>query len=308
MSQKIYKIVEKRNLWFLLSLAFIMGGIGVMGFRALNRQPVLNFGIDFISGSTMILKFETLKTQHQQSSTDNKDINIEFIKNVRQSLENFGLEKSAIQITNDLEVLIKTSLLPPEESKKLLTQLESEFGAMEVLEIDFIGPSIGAELRQKSIWIIIAISISLLLYITWRFEFMFGLAALIALLHDALITLSYSAITNLEVNTAFVAALLTVLGYSINDTIVIFDRIRENMRQNKGSANLSTLANLSLSQTIKRTVNTSLTTIGVILCLIVFGGSTIQTFSIVLLVGIISGTYSSVFIASPALIALSKNK
>ena len=170
---------------------------------------------------------------------------------------------------------------------------------MELLEVDIIGPTIGQELKETSVWIIVLVSIALLLYITWRFDLAFGLAALIATIHDGIITLSLASLLNIEINTAFVAAILTILGYSINDTIVVFDRIRENLVHVKDSQTIHPLVNKSIYQTLFRTINTSLTTLFVIVCLFVFGGTTIKGFALVLLIGILAGTYSSVFIASP---------
>ena len=148
----------------------------------------------------------------------------------------------------------------------------------------------------------------LLAYITFRFELAFGIAALVAVLHDGLIILSIAAITGIEINTTFIAALLTVLGYSINDTIVIFDRIRENIEKLNNYVSLKALTNQSLNQTLLRTINTSITTVIVIMSLILFGGTTIKEFCIVLLIGILSGTYSSLCIASPIIVKLHPKK
>jgi preprotein translocase subunit SecF len=306
-----FKIIEKKNLWFLLSAIIICIGLSLMFIRAAKSEPVLNFGIDFSGGSTMILKFDALTKQYQKEQTKQKiaDINIQFIEKVRAVLKAYGLEKSSIQITSDQEVIIKTIMLTNQQNIELRETLEKNISSYEILEIDFIGPTIGQELRKKSLWIIFIVTLALLLYITWRFEFIFGLAALIALIHDALITISFASFLNIEISTVFVAALLTILGYSINDTIVIFDRIRENIKLfHKKQINLINIANISLNQTLARTINTSLTTILVITCLLLFGGTTIKSFCLVLLVGILAGTYSSLFIASPILVIFSKNK
>ena len=298
---KLFKIVEKRNLWTVLSLIVILSGFIVMGNRALKSEPVMNYGIDFVGGNSMILSFDALNSQETPSS----ESNIAFIGKLRNELKDYGLDKSTIQITQNREVIIKTLQIENSKNQAILDGLRGTFGSIEVLEIDFIGPTIGSELREKSIWIIILVSVSLLLYISWRFELRFGLAALAALLHDALVVISFSAIFNLEVNTAFVAAILTILGYSINDTIVIFDRIRENLQLYADTRPIKDVVNISLSQTLIRTLNTSVTTIAVISSLIFFGGTTIKEFCVVLLIGIIAGTYSSLFIASPVVASLS---
>jgi preprotein translocase subunit SecF len=294
---KVFKIVEKRNLWILTSAIIIIFGFGLMANKAIKTQPALNYGIDFAGGTSMLLKFESLN-----SETDNEI----FIAKLRTPLAKYQLEKSTVQITNNHEVVIKTLALNNSSHQNILNSLEEKLGKMEVLEIDFIGPTIGAELKKTSFWIILIACGALLIYISLRFQFLYGIAALAALLHDTLITISFASILNLEINTAFVAAILTILGYSINDTIVIFDRIRENYNHFKTSKPFNDIINTSLSQTLIRTINTSITTLLVIGSIILFGGSTIKEFCIVLLIGVLAGTYSSLFIASPVLSTLQK--
>lgn len=294
---KTFKIIEKRNLWFIISLIVILSGFSLIGNRAIKIEPALNYGIDFVGGTTMLLKFEN---PPQNTS--------EFISKIRSTLKEFSLEKSAIQISNGNEAQIKTLELKGNEHQEITNKLTENVGAFEILEIDFIGPTIGNELRQTSFWIILVASIALLIYISLRFQFTYGIAALIALVHDAFVTISIAALLNLEINTAFVAAILTILGYSINDTIIIFDRVRENARKLAESTRFNEIINISLSQTLIRTINTSMTTIIIISCLILLGGTTIKEFCIVLLIGVLSGTYSSLFIASPALSLLNKEK
>lgn len=298
-----FKIIEKRNLWLTLSLIVIFFSFGLMAKRAIQHTDIMNYGIDFIGGTSMMLRFDELNQQLNSAGNNIdqiNDINLRFISNIRSALNEIGEEKNTIQITRDNEVIIKSDATNTSETSAIRAQLEKNVGSYEILEIDQIGPTIGNELRETSITIIILATIALLLYITWRFQFSYGVAAIIALLHDACIVIGMAAIFEIEVNTSFVAALLTVLGYSINDTIVVFDRIRENVRR-KSSDTLTEIINLSLNQTLVRTINTSLTTIVVITSLLVLGGSTIQAFAMVLLIGVLSGTYSSLFIASPIL-------
>ncbi len=289
------KIVEKKNLWFTLSLLPILVGFGLMGYRYLNSMPVLNFGIDFSGGSTLNLKFA--------NHTDT----LSLITELRKTLKSIGLEQSSIQISDQKEVLIKTNLLDHAGSENILKTLREQMGQVEVLEIDFIGPSMGSELRQKSLWIVFIAVILLLIYITWRFEFSYGISAIIATLHDGLITISIASIFLFEINTEFVAALLTILGFSIMDTIVIFDRIRENVNHIK-KMEFSSLVNLSLHQTWARTFNTTGTTLGAIVCLVLFGGATIKAFCLILLVGVVAGAYSSPFVAAPLLTLFHKEQ
>lgn len=306
---KEYKIIEKKNLWFLLSILVIIAGFSTMFLRSLNSEPILNFGIDFKGGTSIIIKSEELNNTHS-ASNNKEELRSQFIEKLRNTLKENGLEKSTIQISSELEVIIKTLQLKEDKSQNLLDALRNEHGNIEVLEIDFIGPTIGKELTEKSSLIIIFIVIFLLIYISWRFEWKYGVSAIAALVHDGLVTISLSALLNIEINTAFVAALLTILGYSINDTIVIFDRIRENQIKWHDQEELSfpSLTNISLTQTLYRTINTSTTTLLVISSLIIFGGPTITGFCYVLLIGVLSGTYSSLFIASPLVVLLNKTK
>ncbi len=285
---KVFKIVEKYKVWFSISLTVMLIGFGLGVSRVFNNEPMLNYGIDFVGGSSIMVKIG----ESQSTST------IELIQNVRQSLEKIGLNKVSIQVTQDKEVIIKTTHLKTNGISLIQDQLKRDFRKVEVLEVDYIGPSFGNELRSKSILILAIVSATLMIYISWRFQFSFGVAALMALLHDGLITISAASILNIEIDSAFVAALLTVLGYSINDTIIIFDRIRENMKTITDQS-INAITNLSIKQSLSRTFNTSITSLLAVSSLALFGGSTIREFCIILLIGISSGIYSTMFIASP---------
>ncbi|RAP32765.1 protein translocase subunit SecF [Candidatus Marinamargulisbacteria bacterium SCGC AG-410-N11] len=304
MSKFNFKIIEKKNLWFLISIIIITVGIGSMILRGINNQPILNYGIDFIGGQSMLLNLQDMENLPNDHTT--------IIKNIRTILEPYQLDKSSIQLIPDtsasgkktLSLLIKMLKLNNETSQSLLTDISNVVGPIEVLEIDYIGATIGSELRKTSFTIILVVSLCLLLYISFRFKLSYGLSALCALIHDALITISFASIFNLEINTAFVAAILTILGYSINDTIVIFDRVREYFHKFKKTQTINNIINLALNDTLIRTINTSLTTLLVLLSLIYFGGSTTKQFCTILLIGVLAGTYSSLFIASPVLVKL----
>ena len=302
---KTLRIVQKKNSWFLISIIIIAIGFGLMVSRVFQSQPMLNFGIDFTGGTSMMLRFEQLNTLlANQKDQKEVDVQLGFITQLRGYLAQIGLEKSVIQVMQDQEVLIKTMAQEQEKQQEVLALLRKKMGEIEVLEIDFIGPTIGDELRRKSWWIIIVTALVLLAYIAWRFQWRFGVAALSAVLHDALVTLSFASMVSIEINVAFVAAILTILGYSINDTIVVFDRIRENSRRLITKTTFSDIIDLSLTQTLMRTINTSITTMFVIIALILSGGPVIRPFCMVLLVGIVSGTYSSMFVAAPLLDSL----
>ena len=306
MTKTKFAFVEKRNLWYAFSLILIIAGISLMIGRSIKSQPALNYGIDFLGGSSILIKIPEFEKNIKNTPNATQE-EIDTISSIRDTLSKQGLEKSQIQITTDKEILIKTLKLNQEKSQLLLQNLKETYIKLEILEVDFIGPTIGEELKNKSFLIILIVSISLLLYITLRFELIFGISALIALLHDALIVISFASLFKIEINTAFVAAILTILGYSINDTIVIFDRIRENYAPLKDKHSFKDIINLSLNQTLVRTLNTSVTTMLVIGSLIIFGGTTIKPFCVILLIGIIAGTYSSLFIASPTLSLLKKS-
>jgi preprotein translocase subunit SecF len=177
----------------------------------------------------------------------------------------------------------------------------SSADAIEMRRTESVGPKVGAELRTATLWAILWSLLGIVVYVSWRFEFRFAIAALVALIHDILFTLGFFSITNLEVSLAVIAAILTIVGYSLNDTIVVFDRIRENMH-NRKRENYEVLVNTSVNETLSRTVVTSVTTLLVVLALVIFGGEVIKDFAVTLLVGVLVGTYSSVFVASPVLV------
>jgi preprotein translocase subunit SecF len=172
---------------------------------------------------------------------------------------------------------------------------------VEVRRTESVGPKIGSELRTAAFWAVIYSIVGILVYITWRFQFRFAVAAIVALIHDVLVTLTFFALTGIEVSLAVIAAILTIVGYSLNDTIVIFDRIRENMHTRRRD-NYAGLVNTSVNETLSRTIITALTTLFVVVCLAVFGGEVIKDFALTLLVGIVAGTYSTIFIASPLVV------
>lgn len=303
---KMFKIVEKKNLWLTFSGALILLCIVTLGFRAINGVSPFNLGIDFTGGSSLVFRVEKLAEITALEDAEQKSaMKKMFLADVRGTLLDFNIDKSTVLLvagkTNgDADLSIKTVELKADKRQAITASLEEKFGEMELLEADIIGPSIGEELAKQSFQIALLAVVCLLIYITFRFEFFFGVAAIGALIHDALITIGLAGLLNLEVNTAFVAAVLTILGYSINDTIVIFDRVRENMPLMKKEG-LDNTINISIRQSIARSVNTSLTTLVVLGSILLFGGESIKNFALVIFIGIISGTYSSIFIASPLL-------
>jgi preprotein translocase subunit SecF len=205
----------------------------------------------------------------------------------------------AQETSSDLEVL----------SQRIATALEQHYGtgAVEVRRTEMVGPQVGKELRQKGLMAVLYAMIGILVYITWRFELRFAIGAIVALAHDVLITLGAFALTGREIDLPTIAAFLAIIGYSLNDTIIVYDRIRENTGpQSHEPAVFAGLVNRSINETLSRTLLTSGTTLIVILALFIFGGGVIHNFAFALLVGVVVGTYSSIFVASPVLLTWQK--
>ena len=211
-------------------------------------------------------------------------------------------KESVIQETANEGLLIRTKKLKQERIVAIQEQVEKQYPGTELLKTSVVGPTIGQELQSKAVWAILFAALAIVAYISVRFQFRFAIAALGALGHDVLIVLGVFSLLGREINSPFIAALLTIVGYSINDTIVIFDRIREKMRLYRGRGNFPDLNNEAVLETLPRSINTSVTTLLPILAILFLGGSTLETFMIALLVGMLSGTYSSIFVASPLLV------
>lgn len=278
------KIIEKTKLWFSASLIVILIGMGFIATKG------LNFGIDFRGGTQLVIE---MGKDFQKPEVD------EIIKKYDSSALTNKIENTKIEI--------KSNNLTDENSKKMLDELKQKYNLNEksIESQEFIGSSIGKEATNKAYIALLVAVAFMLIYVGMRFEFKFGAAAILALVHDVLITLSVYAIFQIPVNSPFIAAVLTIIGYSINDTIVIFDRIRENQK-NMRRKSVEEIANISITQTMRRSINTSLTTLITIVAVYVFV-PTVRDFSFPLIIGIASGTYSSIFIASPIWVIL-KNK
>lgn len=289
-------ILKTKKLWFTLSAALLILGLFALVSNFLFRGKIMNFGIDFTGGTILTLRFdESAKIS-------------DHLSDVRRTLEKFKFKENVIQKIGDNDLTIRTEPLDGEIRNQIVAELNKSFGAIELLEADTIGPVIGKELRSQAFWALLSATIGILIYVSFRFEFNYALAAVLALWHDAAITIGLIAFLWRSVDSPFIAAILTILGYSINDTIVIFDRIRENVQKpRKGKIELETIVNDSILQTMARSVNTVLTVLFMNLCLLVFGGATIKDFALTLLIGFTLGAYSSIFIASPILIFLEGN-
>ncbi len=291
-------IIKYRKIFFIISTILVSASIICL----LLWQ--LNFSIDFTGGSLLEIRWVDQKPDNQQ---------------VQQSLEKMNLGEINIQATSNQGMILRMQDINEQTHQDILSNLRDNFGELEESRFESIGPVIGAELKKKAVWSIIMALIAILLFIAWAFRkisfpiksYRYGIIAIIALFHDVLIVTGIFSFLGhfygVEVGTSFVAALLTVLGYSVNDSIVVFDRIRENLLSFKGkNEKFSITVGQSLKQTITRSVNTSLTTLLVLSAIFLFGGVTIKFFALALIVGIILGTYSSLFLASPLLVSWEK--
>jgi preprotein translocase subunit SecF len=279
-----FNIIKRKYMWFALSALLILPGIIsiiVQGF---------NLGIDFTGGTLMDLKFSRPVT----------------VAEVRNTLVPYGLENSTIQTVAaentqgpQQAVLIRTKVLNEEERRAVLAGLAQSVAPFEILRIEKVGAVVGDELTRMAVISLFITSLGIVAYVSWRFEYKFAICALIALFHDVFVVLGVFSLLQIEIDSSFIAAILTILGYSINDTIVIFDRIRENLRTFKKGQSFEELANTSIWQTMARSIYTVLTVVMATLSLYLFGGETTKNFAFALLIGFISGAYSSIFNASP---------
>ena len=280
-----FDISGHRTWWFLLSSIIIIAGIVCMVVRG------FNFGIDFTGGTIIDLKFDQPVT----------------IADVRTSLGKYGLDGSTIQlsgaqsdVTASEDVMIRTTDLEEDQRKEVMATLKDDVGNYTVLREEKVGATIGGELITNAVEALLISWVLIIAYVAYRFEWKFGVAAVLALVHDILVVLGVFALTQRQIDSSFIAALLTIVGYSINDTIVIFDRIRENLKLHfRRGGDVDVLVNTSIYQTLTRSLYAVFTVMFTTLALYFFGGETTKDFAFALLVGFGSGCYSSIFIASP---------
>jgi preprotein translocase subunit SecF len=281
--------VGRMKLAFSISLVLIV--ISALSL-IIHKGP--NLGIDFAGGTLVQIKF-----------TEPTSVN-----DIRGPLKTINLGNSIIQrfgYQTDNEFLIKTEK-SSSELKGLSGMIEDALrtaypeGSFEIRRVEVVGPKVGKDLRQKGMLAMLYAIIGILIYITWRFEFRYAIGAIIALVHDVILTVGIFSVLNKEFTLPIIAALLTIIGYSLNDTIVVYDRIRENFRSQRRQP-LTQIVNESINQVLSRTILTSGTTLLVVGALFFLGGAVIHDFAFALLVGVIIGTYSSIFIASPTVLA-----
>jgi len=281
-------IIGTRKWWFALSALVLLPGLISMFLQG------FNLGIDFTGGTLMDLQFSRPVT----------------VSEVRQGLTPHGLEHSTIQTAADESsqgpqraVLIRTKVLSEEERRVVLNDLAQSVAPFEILRVEKVGATMGNELIMNALIALLITAIGIIAYVSWRFEYKFAVAAVVALFHDVILVMGIFSLLQKEIDSSFVAAILTILGYSINDTIVIFDRIRENLKTFKKGQSFEEMVNNSISQTLARSIYTVLTVVMATAALYVFGGETTKNFALALLIGFVSGAYSSIFNASPIWVA-----
>jgi len=281
-----FDIIGRRRWWYALSLAVIIPGLVALYVHHVRDGHALNWGVDFTGGNALELRITEPFT----------------VGDVRAVLDKFGLGDAVIQKSGDTEVFIRTRPLSQSQMNAIIDAAKGRWSSTTMLREDTVGPEIGAELRNVAILGVLIGLILQVIFISIRFRSVrFAIAADIALLHDLLVVIGAFALTQREVNSSFLAVLLTVAGYSINDTIVIFDRIRENLGMRTREP-FDHLVNRSVLEALVRSINTAMTAVLAIGAVYVFGGETIRDVAFGLVVSIITGGYSSIFNASPILV------
>ena len=270
----------------ILSIILIIASLGLLMFKG------LNYGVDFKGGTLIELR------------TDQNSANI---SKIRDSFNQMNLgDVSVKNFGNETDFIVKFEKQNSNDPKfidNLKTKLSSSISSLDFRRVENVGPKVSAELLQSGI-IAIGLSLAAMLFYIWiRFEWQFSLGAIVALFHDVIITLGIFSLFSLEINLSIVAAVLTIVGYSMNDTVVIFDRVRENLRKH-ADIKIFELTNISINQTLSRTIITSATTLLALLSIFIFGGEILKGFSLAMILGVVFGTYSSIYIANPILILL----
>ncbi|NLI93622.1 MAG: protein translocase subunit SecF [Peptococcaceae bacterium] len=272
-----FNIVKRRYIWFAISLLILIPGIISLFIQG------LNLGIDFTGGTMLDIKFNQAVTQQK----------------ITKALESVGLA-GTVQMSGDTGALIRTSFLEDQKRDELLSALQKDAGTFDPgnLKEDKVGPAIGAELRSGAVKAIALASILILLYVSVRFRFIYAVSGVVALLHDIFVTIGIFSIFQWQIDATFIAAILTVFGYSINDTVVIYDRIRENEKRMKKRDSFEDMVDKSVWQTMGRSIKTVGTVIIALFCIYILGGESTKVFALAMMIGVFSGAYSSIFTAS----------
>ena len=281
-----YDFMSKRRLVMLISIVPI-----ILGLISIAVKGGFNTSIDFAGGTLIEVGF-------------GGQVSVQEVRAVLERAGFTGAEVTNFGGSHDVLIQIKHIGQPAEAANRLEAALKEQLKdqTVDIRRVETVGPKVGSELKSAAFWAVIWSSIGIVAYVTWRFQFRMAVAAIIALVHDVFFTLGFFSITNKEISIAVIAAILTIIGYSINDTIVVFDRVRENLQARRGREGFMSLVNHSVNQTLSRTIITGLTTILSLVVLILVAGPVIRDFSIALLIGMVVGTYSSIYVASALLI------
>lgn len=284
-----FDFIGKRYIAFTISIAFIVLAVFIW-----NKRGVEKYGIDYVGGHEIVIKIDS-----------NENANV---KSLRASLKKSGIKNFVVQAfeseSQEFSIKLPGSDIGSGEIKTEISNvLNKNFKNVTVLKTDFVGPTIGAELKKKALIAILVGLIGILAYITIRFEFAYALGAVVALFHDVIVCMGLYLLTDRTLSMATLAAALTIVGYSVNDTIILFDRVRENLFSASKNDSLLVIFNSSINSTLSRTIITSLLTLFSALALLVYGGGAIADLSLFLVIGVIAGTYSTIFIAAPVALA-----
>lgn len=291
-AMKNINFMSKKAVFFACSILVICVGFVGMGVHGAKGDKALNYSLEFLGGTSTTVEFNEAYTLAQADD--------EIVPKIAEVIGNNDIQTQVVDNTN--QIIFKTRSLDLEQREALNTMLENDYGVDEsAITSSNIGSTISGEMRSQSVIAVIVAAFFMLLYIWFRFkDIRFASSAIIALIHDVLVVLALYAVARISVGSAFIACMLTVIGYSVNDTIVIFDRIRENKKvlRDETPESLQTLANESITQTLSRSISTSFTTVVMVLMLLILGVTSIREFALPLLVGIVCGTYSSICIAT----------
>ena len=293
------------------SLALIVVGLLSIFFQG------INWGLDFTGGTLVEVRYEEQvsvdEVRQQLANAGIEDTTVQYFgtsRDVMIRLPSQNVEGSAAELSTQIVEVLRApygeSLVETPEGGLQSCQKSNDSVSecfVQMRRVEFVGPKVGEELTEKGGLAMIYALIGILIYVAWRFEWRFAIGSVVALVHDVLITIGLFSILQFDFSLAVLAAVLAVIGYSLNDTIVVFDRIRENFRRSRQGTSVE-IMNRSINQTLRRTILTSLTTLLVVVTLLIFGGEVIRGFSVALLIGVVIGTYSSIFIASPVVLAL----
>ncbi|MBX3001906.1 MAG: protein translocase subunit SecF [Caldilineaceae bacterium] len=292
----MFRLVQRRKLWFLISSLAILPGILFMIWHMITVGTPLPLSIDYTGGTQWEIRFS--------EAVQPTEVRAVFV-------ESGYTDTTAFHVEDDRTVQLKLKTIDTQEKEMLESAIVERFGSFDERSFRSIGPAIGADVSRAALLAVMAASVLILIYIAFAFRevphpFRYGTAAIIALIHDVLVMISFLSIMNIvagwEIDALFLTAALTVIGFSVNDTIVIFDRIRENLRRYKGDR-FAVVTNRSLVETMQRSISTQVTALLVLASILIFGGATLQIFMASLIVGMVSGTYSSIFVAAPILVA-----